>query len=365
MNLQIGIVGLPNVGKSTLFNALTKKSVPAENFPFNTIDPSVGVVAVPDHRLEKVSKISQSAKVIPATVEFVDIAGLVKGANEGEGLGNQFLSHIREATAIAHVVRIFEDRNIPHVHDEIDPLEDIGVINLELILSDQQSLSRHRIKVERDATRGDKEAQKELGLIDKVLQTLEQGQVARSTSLTKEEWEKMGHWNLLTAKPMLYVLNKQAGGHNLDEMKEERWEKLMRFFEASNCQWVVVDAGVEAELKDLSEEDKQSFRQELGAVDDGVNDCIKAGYTLLDLITFFTANQNEAQARIVGRGTSALQAAATVHTDFRDKFIRGEVILWDKLVKAGSYTVARECGWVRTEGREYVVQDGDVIEFRI
>lgn len=313
MALSIGIVGLPNVGKSTLFQALTKKSVLIANYPFATIDPSVGVVAVPDPRVDQLNEFSKSEKKIPAAVEFVDIAGLVQGASEGEGLGNQFLSHIREVDAIAHVVRIFDNPNITHVDVEINPLHDIETINTELELADLES---------KDKTR------------------------------------------LIAKKPMLYVLNKEAGGHNLDENPtDERWVRLMEFFEKTNAKWVVVDAGVENELRDLHQDDKQQFRQEYGAVEDGVNDLIRTGYELLGLISFFTTGKDETRAWTIVRGSTAPRAGAVIHSDFETKFIRAEVIEWQKLIESGSKAAAREKGLLRIEGKEYIVKDGDVIEF--
>lgn len=310
MALSIGIVGLPNVGKSTLFNALTKKSVLIANYPFATIDPSVGVVAVPDRRREQLAAFSQSAKDVPAAVEFVDIAGLVKGASEGQGLGNQFLQHIREVDAIAHVVRIFENPNILSTQEAIDPLRDIELINTELQLADI-------------------------------------GQPKAPPIATK---------------PVLYVLNKESGGHNLDEnTSDPRWVALMEFLEGK--QYVIVDAHVEHELKDLESEDKQSFRQEYGALDDGINELIRAGYELLGLMSFFTTGKDETRAWTVKRGSTAPRAGAAIHGDFEAKFIRAEVINWQKLIEAGSWGKARELGQIRTEGKEYVVQDGDVIEF--
>jgi ribosome-binding ATPase YchF (GTP1/OBG family) len=319
MALSIGIVGLPNVGKSTLFQALTKKSVLIANYPFATIDPSVGVVAVPDPRREKLAQFSNSKKDVPAAVEFVDIAGLVKGASEGEGLGNQFLSHIREVDAIAHVVRIFDNPSITHVDAQIDPVKDIELIQTELELADMEKEGKKKATTEAQPS--------------------------------------------LSEKPVLYVLNKEAGGHNLDEMKDERWEQLMEFFERNKATYVIVDANVENELRELHKDDKQQFRQEYGVFEDGVNELIRKGYELLGLMSFFTTGEDETRAWTIKKGSTAPIAAAAIHTDFQEKFIRAEVINWQKLLEAGSYAKARELGWIRTEGKEYIVQDGDVIEF--
>jgi len=363
MNLSVGIVGLPNVGKSTLFNALTRSAVPAENYPFCTIDPSVGVVAVPDNRLETLTSISHSAKTIPAVVEFVDIAGLVKGASAGEGLGNKFLSNIREVNMIAEVVRIFEDTDVHHVSGAVDPLSDIEVINLELILADTETVANRLEGVEREVKRGDKDSVKEKEACVKILQTLESGRLANMCELTEEEQKAVKGLHLLTMKKFLYVCNKKNGAFNLDEQNDERWQELQNFFESTNSEYVVVDAGVEHELKDLEESEKEEFRREYGAQDSGVGNLIRACYRLLGLISFFTTGEDETRAWTIEEGSTAPSAGAAIHTDFKDKFIRAQVVTFADLVETGGMAVAREKGKLRTEGKEYVVEDGDVIEF--
>lgn len=365
MSLSVGIVGLPNVGKSTLFNALTKKSVPAENYPFCTIDPSVGIVPVPDNRLATLAGLSESKETIPAVIEFVDIAGLVKGASAGEGLGNKFLSNIREVDMIAEVVRIFEDEDVVHVHGAVDPMSDIEVINLELIMADQETAAKRLASVEKDARRSVKEAVAEKAILETLLHHLEEGKLASMYSWKDEELSVLKSLHLLSMKKILYVLNKKHGAYNLDETNDDRWKELMDFFESTGAEYVLIDAGVEHELKDLDEDDKQEFRREYATLDSGIDSLIRASYTLLGLISFFTTGEKETRAWTIKRGSTAPKAGTAIHTDFMTKFIRAQVISFEDLIEARSFAHARETGKLRTEGKEYIVKDGDVIEFMI
>lgn len=369
--LSIGIVGLPNVGKSTLFNALTKKSVLAANYPFATIDPSVGVVAVPDERLHKLAEFSESKKVIPAAIEFVDIAGLVEGANKGEGLGNQFLSHIREVDAILEMVRIFPivggGESITHVYGTVDPLRDIKVINMELILADLASIEKRIERLSRDAKRGDKQAMEETEVLQKFLIALQEEKMANTVELSKEEEEYAKHFNLLTRKKFIYGLNRRSGVSNMDESHPEDFKKVLEYIASLGAGYVVIDAKTEEDLKDLEKAEKEEIKKDFGVdhTDDGIDKLIQEAYKVLGLMTYFTTGPEETRGWTVPVGSSAPRAGRAIHTDFEQRFIRAQVIGWDTLLELGSFAKARETGQLRVEGKEYIVKDGDVIEFMV
>ncbi len=367
MKLAIGIVGLPNVGKSTLFNALTKKGVPAENYPFCTIDPSVGIVPVPDERLWKLSEFSKTQKTVPAVVEFVDIAGLVKGASKGEGLGNKFLSNIRECDAIGEVVRLFELGEIQHVEGSVHPLRDVQIINAELALADLETLEKRINNLEKDVRRGDKEAILEKEILQKCLPVVNDGKLISSImdSFSEEEKFILKKLGLLSTKPILYILNKSTGKKNIEE-SDEKFLELKKYIEETNSQYVIVDAKIEDDLKDFEGIEKENFREELGGKsgDDGVDNLIKQAYNLLGLETYFTTGEKETRAWTIEKNSTAPVAGMAIHTDFKEKFIKAEIIFWSDLLESGSFANAKSQGKLRTEGKDYVVKDGDVIEFK-
>lgn len=362
--MKLGIVGLPNVGKSTLFNSLTKAGAESANYPFCTIDPNVGVVSVPDERLNVLGEMYQTKKIVPAVIEFVDIAGLVKGASKGEGLGNQFLANIREVDAIVHVVRCFEDENIIHVDGSVDPMRDVETINFELIFSDLEILER-RISKTVKLSRNDKAAAKELELLKRLKAHLEEGNLAKSFEPEDEDEEQwLKEYNLLTYKPVIFAANVTEDDLADDGAENAGVQALRAYAEKEDCEVFVVCAQIEQEIAELDDAEKKEFLEALGLSESGLEKLIRASYHLLGLISYLTAGEPEVRAWTITKGTKAPQAAGKIHTDFERGFIRAEVVSYQDLVDCGSHNAAKEKGLVRLEGKDYVVQDGDVMLFR-
>ncbi|MTI61905.1 MAG: redox-regulated ATPase YchF [Firmicutes bacterium] len=360
--MKLGIVGLPNVGKSTLFNALTKAGAGAENYPFCTIDPNVGVVNVPDKRLEVLNDMYNPRKKTPTTIEFVDIAGLVKGASKGEGLGNKFLAHIREVEAVAQVVRCFTDNNVTHVDGDINPLRDIEIINTELILADLSAVERRMAKTSKMAKSGEKEYIEELQELELLQNSLEEGKNIRQLDLGEQGQRLVKELQLLSAKPIIYIANIDEG--DVGTADNEMVSQVRKHAAGENARVVTISAKIEADIAELDEEEAGLFLEEMGLKESGLDRVITAGYELLDLITFFTAGEKEVRAWTVRRGSSAPEAAGKIHTDMQRGFIRAEVVSYDDLITSGSISDAREKGLLRLEGKEYIMQDGDVCYFR-
>ena len=362
--MKLGVVGLPNVGKSTLFNAITNAGAQAENYPFCTIEPNTGIVPVPDQRLDVLAEMYHPKKVAPAIIEFVDIAGLVRGASRGEGLGNKFLSHIREVDAIVHVVRCFEDDNIIHVDGSVDPMRDIETINMELIFADMETVQKRREKAEKSFRGGDKKAADEAGLAERLYAHLESGKPARTLECTDDEKQIMYSWFLLTTKPVIYAANISEDDIGKDENEIPFVVSVKEAAAAENAEVIVISAAIEQDIASMSAEEKKEFLEELGIGQSGLDRLITASYRLLGLISFLTAGEDECRAWTIVKGTKAPQAAGKIHTDFEKGFIRAEVVPFEQLTENGSMAACKEKGLVRSEGKDYVMKDGDITLFR-
>ncbi|MDL2310506.1 redox-regulated ATPase YchF [Peptostreptococcaceae bacterium OttesenSCG-928-C18] len=361
--MKLGIVGLPNVGKSTMFNAITKAGAESANYPFCTIDPNVGIVDVPDERLHKLAELYESKRILPASIEFYDIAGLVKGASKGEGLGNKFLANIREVDSIVEVLRCFQDENIVHVDGSIDPLRDIETINLELIFSDMEMVEK-RLEKSTKAMKGNKDLKPEVDLLKRLLEVLEEGKSARVLDLTDDEKKLLKSFNLLSDKPIIYVANVAEEDVADNGDSNEYVQKIKEFAKSENAEVVVISAQIEQEISELEDDEKKEFLEAMGISESGVNTLIKASYSLLGLMSFLTVGPQEARAWTIKKGTKAVDAASKIHTDISRGFIRAETISFDDLVANGSMNAAKEKGLVRLEGKDYIMQDGDVVLFR-